>query len=292
MLVVYDATGEIVAANDDADGTLQSEVSYTVERRRLLRDGLGFARRLSRRTLSTPRAAPAPAPKEPYDLTVTADQPTRLLRRPPEARRRTRWHDLGQRGRHSRAQIRRRRPGRINAGCVLHLPDRVAAARAETRRGLCRRRGRSVRRLDGRRDGAYQMHLEVYRPGSEYAKREQCRRSSSTSTAPASTPRIFGGPGQSTLSPLASSWPMGPARLRQNKLINRVVATVKENIRQDLDREWSQRQAQGQRQEQPRPQGPVRQAERVAGDHRRNDRPVGRRHHRNRAVDRSWQLRP
>jgi hypothetical protein len=84
-------------------------------------------------------------------------------------------------------------------------------------------------------DGGYQMQLEVYRPGSETAGRRAVQKVFLDFDGARVNTAIWGGPGVRTLSPFSAfiaRW--GLPRSAEDQLINRIVATVRENLRHDL----------------------------------------------------------
>lgn len=238
LAVVYDSTGEIVAANDDADGTLQSEVSYNVETSDdyyVMVSGYAPFAGVPEDPFDSSSGTGSGA-EGAYDLTVTAgpaDYDFYAVRLKP-------GDVLGGTISGNAADIvvhkfdGSDRVGSTQDASFIYpiqspLPGgNPGAAYVAEEAGLY-----AVSTGEG--DGAYQMHLEVYRPGSEYANKGAVQTIFLDFDGARVNTAVFGGPGQSTLSPLASflaRW--GLPASDENKLINRVVATVKENIRQDL----------------------------------------------------------
>ena len=83
--------------------------------------------------------------------------------------------------------------------------------------------------------GSYQLHLEVYRPGSQTAGTNVTQKIFLDFDGQRVNTGIFGGAGVSTLSPLSTflgRW--GLPASAEDELIDTVVATVRENIKQDL----------------------------------------------------------
>ena len=83
--------------------------------------------------------------------------------------------------------------------------------------------------------GAYDILLEVYRPGSVTAKRKTVQKVFLDFNGERVNTAVWGGPGVRTLSPFSSflgRW--GLTKAHRNAVINRVIETVRENIRRDL----------------------------------------------------------
>lgn len=236
MLAVYDSSGEIVAFNDDNESSLQSEITYAAQSA-----GDYYV-------LVTGYAALPEDPFDPasgdgagregdYNLTMTvgaADRDFYAVRLQP-------GDVLG---------------GTISGGAADIVVDKYDGAdRIGSTQDLsfiypsesplpgggngvfayvAEQAGLyAVSTTDG--GGAYQMHLEVYRPGSEYADTGAVQTIFLDFDGARVNTGIFGGTGQSTLSPLSSflgRW--GLAAGAEDRLIDRVVATVKENIKKDL----------------------------------------------------------
>ncbi len=83
--------------------------------------------------------------------------------------------------------------------------------------------------------GDYDILLEVYRPGSVTAKKKTVQTVFLDFNGERVNTAVWGGPGVRTLSPFSSflgRW--GLTNADRNAVINRVIATVRENIRTDL----------------------------------------------------------
>ena len=88
--------------------------------------------------------------------------------------------------------------------------------------------------------GDYDVLLEVYRPGSVTAKKKTVQTVFLDFNGERVNTAVWGGPGVRTLSPFSSflgRW--GLTNADRNAVINRVIATVQENIRRDLRFEGS-----------------------------------------------------
>jgi hypothetical protein len=84
-------------------------------------------------------------------------------------------------------------------------------------------------------DGGYDILLEAYRPGSTTARSRTVQRVFLDFNGERVNTNVWGGPGVRTLSPFSSfieKW--GLTNADRNAVINRIVSTVKENIRTDL----------------------------------------------------------
>ena len=84
-------------------------------------------------------------------------------------------------------------------------------------------------------EGAYDILLEAHRPGSVSAKKNTVQKVFLDFDGERVNTGVWGGPGVGTLSPFSSfvaKW--GLTNADRNALIDRIVATVKENIRTDL----------------------------------------------------------
>ena len=129
-------------------------------------------------------------------------------------------------------------------------------------------------------------------PAAAAGRQARSRRCSWTSTAPGSTPAIFGGPGNVQLSPLSAflaKW--GITRADEDELIDAVVAGVTENIKQDLVASGLNNRFKLKILNSRDNADPWGQAERQPDRRRRHDRRVRRRHDRHRAEHRPGQLR-
>ena len=83
--------------------------------------------------------------------------------------------------------------------------------------------------------GAYDILLEAYRPGSVSAKKQTVQTVFLDFDGERVNTDVWGGPGVRTLSPFSSfvaKW--GLTNADRNALINRIIETVRENIRADL----------------------------------------------------------
>ena len=83
--------------------------------------------------------------------------------------------------------------------------------------------------------GDYDILLEVYRPGSVTAKKKTVQTVFLDFNGERVNTAVWGGPGVRTLSPFSSFLGLwGLTKADRNAVINRVIATVRENIRTDL----------------------------------------------------------
>ncbi len=299
ILAVYDETGELVAVDDDGGSQgFTSRVTYTPETPGtyyLMVAGYSFFGPLPADPFDSGSGAGL-ADIGDYELSIAVgpvDADNYAVRLQPGRR-----HRRGRRRRGDRAhRLPARRPadGRL-AGRprrLVALPAQLAAARRRQHHaGLRRREGRLVRPARSAAAPAPTTSSSRATGPAPSSTPTRSRRSTSTSRAAASTPASGAAPGVRTLSPFSSflgKW--GINANRQDAMITKVTAEVKENIRDEVKASGlnPNLEVRGRQLAQP-PRGRG-QAERLARLRRRHHRPVGHPDDRHRAVHRPGQLR-
>ena len=215
---------------------LQSELGYVgPDRRRLLRDGRRLLATASRPIRSTPGVAPALATRATTTSLITVgDRDTDYY----AVRLRPATSSAASiQGR--RADIAVHKPdgaGRIgstqDASFIYPARHRCRAAETRSSSYVAEEPGwYAVSTAEG--EGAYDMQLEVYRPGSESAKKDAVQTMFLDFDGARVNTAIFGGAGQSPRSSPLLVVPRAVGTCTnadRNALIDRIVATVKENI--------------------------------------------------------------
>ena len=242
VVALYDAAGTIgCASNDDSGGTLDSflQFNFTVTGTYFVMiSGFGVGTVFPADPFDSGSGLGAGS-EGPYDVTVTvafSDRDFYAIDLAAGDVRRRVGHRRGAPGSSSAtsdgAEVDRLRPGRD-----LHLRAQRTAARWR-QRGHRPRRGRRGPLQPRGRWAAPARTTSRSRstgPAPRRRPRAPCRRCSSTSTVPGSTPRSGAGPGVRDLSPLAGflgRW--GLTAAQENAVINQTVAAVRENIVADL----------------------------------------------------------
>ena len=239
LLVVYDADGNIVAANDDSDGTFQSKLAYPVTTAGdyyVMVSGYTFFGGIPDDPFDSSSGTGA-GDEDDYDLRITLGDPD------------------------SDFYAVRLHPGDVLGGAISGAAKNVVVHKfnGQERIGSTQdlsyiypsesplpgggnavfsyvaERGGWYAVSTGDGDGAYQLSLEVYRPGSEKPGSKAVQTVFLDFNGARVNTGIFGGTGVSQLSPLSSF--MADWHLRssaQDRLIDTIVATVRENLKKDL----------------------------------------------------------
>lgn len=235
LLLVYDAAGNILAANDDANGTLQSELTFQAAQ-------AGDYYVMVTGFLSLPNdpfdsgSGTGSDSEGNYDLQITTGGDTDYYA--------VRLHPgdvLGGtvRGAATDLVVHKfngaPRVGSFQDASFIYPIQSPLPGGGNAVFGYVAEQAGWYAVSTSIGDGDYRITLEVYRPGSESARRGAKQKIFLDFDGARANTAIFGGGGVSQLAPLSSflgRWGLPGSRL--NPLIDRVVTTVKENIRDDL----------------------------------------------------------
>ncbi|HEY7042291.1 MAG TPA: PPC domain-containing protein, partial [Nocardioidaceae bacterium] len=240
ILIVYDADGNILASNDDANGTFQSDLTFLAPA-----DGDYFVLVTGFLCLPEdpfdPSSGTGAESEGAYHLEITVgplDQDFYAVRLKP-------GDVLGGMIKGAAIDMTVHKPNgeeRIvsefaDASFIYPMQSPLPGAGGDGNASFAyvAEEGGWYTVSTSNGDGPYQMQLEVYRPGSEAAGPGKTQKIFLDFDGERVNTGVFGGFGVVTLSPLSAflgRWGLPNGRL--NAVIDQVVATVKENIKQDL----------------------------------------------------------